>query len=85
MAGLAFVVLIMTTGHISAKLPGNIKEKDLLLPGPWGYMACLRATQRGHRQREKEEAWTWGFVCIRVPKMKCLGFTGSLFVGEFKA
>ena len=60
-AGLAFVVLIMTVGHTSTTTIRELwgKKKGLLLSG------LKRHTMRW-RLREMEEAWTWGSAFIRV-------------------
>ena len=65
MAGATLEVLSVLAGCTSAKAPGNFAEQDLLLRGPGGSMACLKATQP-RRGEEREKEGTWGSAFIRA-------------------
>ena len=83
--GPALVVLIIIVKHTSAKKrSGNFKEQDLLLIAPKGYTAFPRATVRLWVEREggSEDPE----LChIRIQGWDTYRFTGSLFIGKFKA
>ena len=45
---------------------GKQNPQDLSLTGPRGYVAHLRATQQGCKQRGRERVWTWGSALTGV-------------------
>lgn len=76
-ARLAPEVLTMIAGRLQQKPSWNVEERDLLLMGPVGARSQVVGRKRVR---------VWGWLCLyEGVRAGCLGFTGSLFIGEFKA
>lgn len=61
MAGLAFVVLIMTVGHTS-----TTTIRELWVGGEGLLLSGLKRHTMRWRLREMEGAWTWDSAFIRI-------------------